>query len=135
MGYADIFKNAKTPKVKDLKGEFTVKLAVPYLPQIQFAGHQKVFPTNVSTKGGGINQFLGGLIKLGNFRIQPGPSELGDGLNVMKILYNHPDNPFFLKLLTDEIREVKPGYYLGRGILDIFGKKMNSFYFTVTKES
>lgn len=133
MNYKKLFKIGELPKVRDLKGSYIVRLAPPILPPIRLAGHQKYFPDHVASQGGGFNRFLG-LLKLGNFRIELGNSELSDGLTVLKIIYDHPKNPFFLRLLTDEIREIKPGHYLGRGIVNILGIKFNIFYFTVTKD-
>jgi hypothetical protein len=126
-----IFSNARTPKPENFSGEYAVKLVVPFLPDLRFLGHKKHIPDAGVEQGGGTNVFLN-RVRLGNFRMATEMSAY-DGLEVTKIIYDHPANPIFMRPLTDEIREVNPGYYLCRGIYSIVGKPVLIMYFTLTK--
>ena len=126
-----VFSDAGIPMPEDFRGEYAVKLIVPLLPALRFLGHKKNIPASGIEQGGGTNVFLN-RVKLGNFRMATGLSAY-DGLEVIKIIYDHPANPIFLRLLTDEVREVSPGYYMCRGIYNIAGKPVRIMYFTLTK--
>jgi hypothetical protein len=126
-----MFSNAGVPKPEDFLGEYAVKLVVPFLPDLRFFGHKKHIPDAGVEQGGGTNVFLN-RVKVGNFRMAAGMSAY-DGLEVAKIIYDHPANPVFMRPLTDEIREVEPGYYMCRGIYNIAGKPLLIMYFTLTK--
>jgi hypothetical protein len=132
MDHELVFKHAKVPDPDDLQGYYAVKLVTSWTPDIRFFGQKKYFPQNVAREGGGYN-YLFDRIRLGNFRIEVGPSAFGDGLQVMKIIYDHPSNPGILSRLTDEVRQVGTGYYFCRGIYDFFGRPKNVMYFTLTK--
>ena len=131
MNYKERFENARVPDVGDFSGKYAVKLVVPLIPAIRFFGHFKFFP-NLAAGEKGYNCFLG-LVKLGAFRMERGPSTLPDGLDVMKIIYDDPSNPLPLRLLTDEVREERPGFYFCRGAFNILGKIKNIMYFTLEK--
>jgi hypothetical protein len=131
MTFPATFDDALPRNPEDLSGEYAVHLVAWYLPiPIRFFGHKKVFRQD-SAGTTGYNSFLGGLVKTGHFQVERGAA--ADGAEVTKISYDVPRNPFFMRLLTDEVRETKPGQFLGRGMMNIFGKPRNVFWFTVTK--
>jgi len=130
MSLSEDFRLGAVPDIADLKGDFVVKLVTERLPAIRFFSHFKSFSYNI-TRGMGFNSFLG-FIKVGRFRVEMGRSDLSDGLEVLKIIYDTPENPFFIRPLVDELRQICPGTYLGRGIYSIAGRKLKVFYFTVT---
>ncbi len=80
----------------------------------------------------GHNEFLGGLVRAGRFRVSRGAA--ADGADVTQIIYDTPKNPRFMRGLTDEVRETAPGRFLGRGMMELAGRARNVFWFTVTKE-
>ena len=131
MNCKNIFRNASIPKPENFHGEYAVKLITPFLPDLRFFGHKKHIPDGGASQGGGTNVFLD-RVKLGNFRMATDTSDY-DGLEVTKIIYDHPANPFFLRRLTDEVREVNPGYFMCRGIYNLAGKPVRIMYFTLTK--
>ncbi|MCP4122049.1 MAG: hypothetical protein GY751_09875 [Bacteroidetes bacterium] len=131
MSLNEDFQLGTTPEITDFNGDFVVKLEVPVLPAIRFLGHNKHFPSGIEI-GGGYNPFLG-FFKIGKFRIEKGKSELDDELEVLKIIYDSIENPFFIRPLVDELRQISPDCYLGRGIYTIFGRRLKVFYFTVIK--
>jgi hypothetical protein len=66
--------------------------------------------------GGGVNRIcVPGLIgrqELFPFTSSIGPS-LFDGWPTLRIDYDRPDNPWFMRRIHDEIRELEPGLFLG----------------------
>ena len=126
------FAAGSTPSATELKGYFAVRLVTGILPDIRFFSHCKFFPEDVAVKGGGFNEFLG-LIKIGNFITEQTLSILGDGQQVLRINYNRPGNPFWLKGLNDELKMLRPGFYLGRGVFRLGSYALNTFYFTVER--
>jgi len=127
------FINASTPETDELQGHYAVRLVTGFLPGIRFFSHRKFFPDDVALKRGGYNEFLG-RIRIGNFKIEPAKSILGDGQQVMRVNYNGPGNPFWLRPLNDELKKVREGYYLGRGIYIVAGRAFNTFYFSLEPE-
>jgi len=127
------FERASTPDPTELRGYFEVRLVTGILPDIRFFSHRKFFPEDVESQGGGYNEFLG-LIRIGNFKIEVADSILGDGQTVLRVNYNRQGNPFWLKPLNDELKKIRDGYYLGRGIYSIGGYAFNTFYFSLEKQ-
>jgi len=132
MGFRNQFDAAVAKNPDEIAGEYAVHLVAAFLPKpLRFLGQKKVFrqtPSGII----GYNSFLGGLIKAGHFRVERGESV--DGTDVTKIIYNNPKNPFFIRPLTDEVRETSPGHFLGRGMVKVGKMARNVFWFTVTKE-
>lgn len=132
MSFKDEFATATARDPDSLAGDYAVHLVASFLPgPLRFLGHRKVF-TRTEDGVGGYNAFLGGRLKTGSFRVERGVAE--DGAEVTKIIYDSPKNPFFMRPLTDEVRETAPGTFLGRGMMQIAGRARNLFWFTVTKE-
>ena len=130
MKYKKRFEASGVPKIEDFSGRYAVRLVMPVVPDIRFFGHFKFVP-DLGAGERGWNSFWGG-IRLGAFRMERGKSSL-DGLEVVKIIYDDPSNPFFLKVLTDEVREERPGFYFCRGVFDVAGKPVIGMYFTMEK--
>ena len=128
----EAFAAGTTPLSKELKGYYAVRLVTGILPDIRFFAHRKFFPDDVATKGGGYNEFLG-LIRIGIFITEQAQSILGDGQQVLRINYNRPGNPFWLKALNDELKMLQPGFYLGRGVFRLGSYALNTFYFSVER--
>ncbi len=67
--------------------------------------------------GRGINRVqLGGRHQLFPFRTATGPSEL-DGGPCVRLDYDLPVNPRIIRAIHDEVREVRPGLFLGPAML------------------
>ena len=131
MSLTDNFDHAAARNPDDLAGEYAVHLVGRFLPMpVRFFGHKKVFERSAQGVTG-YNAFLGGLVKTGRFRVARGAA--ADGADVTQIIYDTPENPFFMRPLTDEVRETAPGTFLGRGMMKIAGKARNVFWFTVSK--
>ncbi len=135
LGYHSLkeaFAAGSTPAATELNGYYAVRLVTGFLPDIRFFSHRKFFPDEVATKGGGYNEFLG-LVRIGNFITEQSQSILGDGQKVLRINYNRPGNPFWLKPLNDELKMLQPGIYLGRGVYRLGSLALNTFYFSVER--
>ncbi len=136
MRLKEQFAQGETPESKELRGYYDVSLVTGLLPEIRFFGHRKFFPDDVDQENespGGYNEFLG-FIRIGSFKISVMDSILGDGQKVLHINYNRKGNSYLVRPLNDELKRVRDGYYLGRGIFDILGFKFNSFYFSVKRK-
>lgn len=132
MRFTDQFDTAAARDPDALVGRHAVHLVARFLPvPVRFFGHTKVFERTADGITG-YNAFLGGRVKTGRFRVDRGAAE--DGAEVTQIIYDTPANPFFMRPLTDEVRETAPGTFLGRGMMRIAGKARNVFWFTVTRE-
>jgi hypothetical protein len=128
------FASGSVPEATELNGYYAVRLVTGLLPDIRFFSHCKFFPADVAVQGGGFNEFLG-LIKIGNFITESAVSILGDGQQVLRINYNRPGNPFWLKGLNDELKKLEEGFYLGRGVYRLGPFAVNTFYFSVERIS
>lgn len=54
---------------------------------------------------------------------------LADNIDVLKIDYNIPQNPFWLRFILDEIVEISSGKYLGKVHINFFGLPFSLGYF------
>jgi hypothetical protein len=70
--------------------------------------------TPLSEDGGeGINRVFSDRLTLFRFTTKIAPSR-HDGQPTFELDYDHPGNPWFIRRIEDEIREVSPGLYLGQ---------------------
>ena len=130
------FAESPPPDPEELHGYYAVRLMTGILPPLRFFGHRKFIPADATAPepgGGGFNEFLG-KIRIGSFMIEPADSILGDGQQVLRINYNRPGNPFWLRPLNDELKKIDVQSYLGRGVFRLFGLTFTSFYFSVERE-
>jgi hypothetical protein len=110
---------------------YPVYLVAPLIPHIRFFRHCKYFE-KINDRITGYNQFLG-LLKIARFRVETGNSLSDQNMEVIRIVYDHPSNPFFVRLLVDEIRQVGPDEYLGQGMYRIMGKAFRAFWFLIKR--
>ena len=69
-------------------------------------------------RGEGINRVLVDRLRLYRFETFIGRSRAG-AFDALQLDYDRPDNPFFIRPIRDEIRELSPGLYLGQAWLQI----------------
>jgi hypothetical protein len=127
------FRAGTAPKDAVIDGVWAVRAWLGPLPSFRAFGHCKEF----RREGGkivGNNRFLGGL-RTGYFYLDHGVSALGDGLEVIKIVYDVPQNPAVMRWLTDEVRFVAENELLGRGVMKFPGVQQprQVFWFTVRR--
>ena len=61
-----------------------------------------------------------------------GPSR-ADGGVAFQLDYDNSDNPFFIRAIKDEVRQVAPGLFLGQAYLMLLGKPRLVLYFALAK--
>ncbi len=89
----------------------------------------KVFDANKQT---GVNKFVDGQRYVFKTSIANGLRD--KNLKVLRIDYNQPGNPWWLKFVVDEIVETSPGHYLGKVHLKVIpGMTFTLTYFELTK--
>jgi hypothetical protein len=132
MNCKKIFDEGALPRIEDLIGVFRVSLVGRFLPSLCVCGHRKVFLPGAHSGPTGHNRFLG-FIKIAYFEADIGESLIVPGEMVLRIMYRNHKNAFFIRALTDEVRQTAPGEYIGRGVYDICGKRFRIFYFTISK--
>jgi hypothetical protein len=127
------FRAGTAPKDAAIVGVWAVRAWFGPLPSFRAFGHCKEFRREGSSIVGN-NRFLGGL-QTGHFYLDHGISNLGDGLEVIKIVYNVPRNPPVMRWLTDEVRFVADNELLGRGVMQLPGitQPIQVFWFTVRR--
>jgi hypothetical protein len=69
-------------------------------------------------KGEGINRVFVDRLRLYKFETFIGRSRAG-AFDALQLDYDRPSNPFFIRPIRDEIRELSPGLYLGQAWLEI----------------
>ena len=69
-------------------------------------------------RGEGINRVVLDRFRLYRFETFIGRSRAG-AFDALQLDYDRPDNPFFIRPIRDEIRELSPGLYLGQAWLEI----------------
>lgn len=106
----------------DLKGRM---LAVPLLPDWltrgprawartgSFPWRGKSFQPHSRDEGEGINRVVSDRWKLFRFTTKITPSR-HDQRPALELDYDHGSNPWFIRRIEDEIRELSPGLYLGQ---------------------
>lgn len=67
------------------------------------------------------------------FTTREEPSVL-DGKPCVLLDYDHPENPWFIRRIRDELREVSPGLYLGPALLRAGGQHTCILFFSVDKQ-
>jgi hypothetical protein len=129
--YGKKFRDGWVPEPLDLDGKYRVYLVAPLLPRMRVLLQRKVFE---NLQGGitGINEFLH-FIHVAKFRVEKGKSLSDADLDVIRIVYDDPSNPFFVRPLVDEIRQIGPEEFLGQGMFTVFGRVVWAFWFLVRK--
>jgi hypothetical protein len=85
----------------------------------------------VAERGEGINRVISDRWKLYRFETFVGPS-LEDGRDAIQLDYDHKENPFFIRVIKDEIRELAPGLWLGQAWLNVGQAPKLALYFGLT---
>lgn len=124
-----LYERATLPRLDAISGDLRGRmLAVPAVPSLvsalpcawartrSFPWRGKSFAPHGSERGQGDNRVALDAIHLFRFETFAGPSR-HDGAPAVQLDYDHPGNPFFIRRIEDEIRELSPGVYLGQAWL------------------
>jgi hypothetical protein len=127
----DLYRRARTPSVADVEGDLrgrmlAVRGAGPFWAvRLRAFARWKRFPWRGKSfrsldggRGEGINRVFGDTRPRRWFRFETfvGRSRAG-AFDAVQLDYDNPDNPFFIRAIKDEVREVSPGVFLGQAYL------------------
>lgn len=130
-----LYESATLPVLGAIRGDLRGRmLAVPALPPAvtalpcawartsTFPWRGKSFTPRGEGRGEGVNRVVLDRWHLFRFETRVSPSR-HDGRDAIELDYDRPGNPFFIRAIEDEIREVAPGLFLGQAWLRVAGRK------------
>lgn len=137
----ELYRHARVPRLGDVQGDLRGRmLAVPALrgtvaaavaafaASRRFPWRGKTFVPHDDTRGEGFNRVVSDRFRLYRFETSIGPSRAGD-FDAVQLDYDLPENPFFIRPIEDEIRELSPGLYLGQAHLRLGAETHLVLYF------
>jgi len=140
----ELYRAARVPRLTEVAGDLRGRmLAVPSLSgrtaaavrafagSDRFPWRGKSFRPFDDARGEGINRVVLDRFRLYPFHTFIGPSKAGD-FDAVQLDYDLPENPFFIRAIRDEIRELSPGLYLGQAHVRIGGTYRLWLYFGLT---
>ena len=86
--------------------------------------------TRATGRGNGINRVFVDGNKWFRFETFVGKSRAGD-FDAVQLDYDNADNPFFIRAIKDEIRELRPGLYLGQAYIVTGSTALLALYFAL----
>ena len=141
-----LYRGARVPRLEDVRGDLRGRmLAVVDLPSVlrgpvrAFAGSDafpwrgKSFQPRDAHAGEGVNRVFSDRLRLFTFGTFVGPSRAG-AFEAVQLDYDRPSNPFFIRAIKDEIRELRPGLWLGQAWLHAGGTDRLVLYFGLTSD-
>jgi len=140
---AALYADARVPDLDAIRGNLRGRmLTVSVLPPAwsalarvwagsdAFPWRGKSFSPLGSGRGRGINRVFSERVRLWNFDTFVGPSRAGD-FDAVQLDYDLPENPFYIRPIKDEIREVRPQLYLGQAYLQLSSAAHLALYFAL----
>jgi hypothetical protein len=144
---AALYSSARVPRLADVTGALRGRmLAIVGLPGLLaapvrafaassvFPWRGKSFAPRDGEHGDGINRVFSDRFTLFGFTTFVGPSRAGD-FAAVQLDYDHPDNPFFIRAIKDEIRELRPGLWLGQAYLAVGKTERLVLYFGLSSHT
>jgi hypothetical protein len=125
---AALYAAATVPSLGDLMGDLRGRMlawhGVSGLPAqaLRALGRWQRFPWRGKTfrgageRGEGDNRVFADRLHLFQFETSIGPSRAG-AFDAVHLDYDRPPNPFFIRAIHDELRQLRPGLYLGQAYL------------------
>jgi hypothetical protein len=142
-----LYAEARVPPVDALRGDLRGRmLAVTVVPpgwsaaariwagSDAFPWRGKSFAPLGATEGRGINRVFNDRTRLFAFETSIGPSRAGD-FDAFQLDYDLPENPFFIRRIKDEIREIGSGLYLGQAYWHTSRQDHLVLYFALASRS
>jgi len=142
-----LYAGAKTPRVADLTGDLRGRmLALVAAPRWLFWwaslwARTSFFPWLGKSfraegtdpgRGTGINRVFTDKIRWFRFDTFIAPSRAGN-FEAFQLDYDNRDNPFFIRAIKDEVRELRPGLFLGQAYLKTKRGEILVLYFGLEK--
>src|SRR5947207_3516612 len=144
-----LYVGARTPAVADLTGDLRGRmLALVAIPSWLFfwaslLARTRFFPWlgksffaegPGAARGTGINRVFTDRIRWFKFDTFIAPSRAGD-FDAFQLDYDNPGNPFFIRAIKDEVRELRPGLFLGQAYLKTKKREILMLYFGLEKKT
>ena len=98
----------------------------------RFPWRGKSFSPLGAERGEGINRIFTDGIRLFRFETFVGRSRAGS-FDAVQLDYDLPGNPFFIRAIKDEIRELRPGLWLGQAYAQLRGEPHLVLYFGLSQ--
>lgn len=143
---AALYRDAAVPSVEDLDGDLEGRMLVgPVGPRLaavmRAAGGWKRFPwlgksfrATSAGRGEGVNRVFTDKIKLFKFETFVGKSRAGD-FDAVQLDYDLASNPGVIRAIKDEVRELKPGLWLGQAYAMVRGRPRLALYFALARRA
>jgi hypothetical protein len=144
----ELYRGASTPSIRSVQGDLRgrmlaaqgargliFRLLRAFAAWRRFPWRGKSFTALSDSRGEGINRVFGDVKPSRWFRFETSiaRSRAGD-FDAFQLDYDNPGNPFFVRAIKDELREVSPGLYLGQAYVMWFGKPRLAIYFGLTSQ-
>ena len=130
--YKSRFLRGVIPENINLLGTYKAYLHAPFFPKINFLNYQKKF-----TKDGeslkGMNSIIG-VDEIGYFNVKVAESFLFEGVDVIQLDYNLPQNPKRLRRHTDELRQINQNEYMGVGVHHLKNTDIWALWFSIHRQ-
>jgi hypothetical protein len=144
-----LYAQASTPALADVAGDlrgrmlattvlggvlggWPAKLARAWASSERFVWRGKSFAPKTDAEGEGINRVALDRLRLFRFETFIGPSRAGS-FDALQLDYDLPSNPFFIRAIKDELRQLRPGLWLGQAYLLARGRETLVLYFGLTE--
>lgn len=141
-----LYASASVPEIEDVAGALRGRLlAVRGLPAAiarplrrwasssRFPWRGKTFRPIDPARGRGKNRVVSDRFELYPFVTFIGKSNAGD-FDALHLDYDLPENPFFIRPIRDEIRELSPGLWLGQAYLALSSGMRLVLYFGLSRD-
>lgn len=138
-----LYREARTPAIQEVRGDLIGRmLPAPAANRVvqnamRRLARQSFFPWKGKTfaprdlhSGEGWNRVFTDKNRWFRFTTSIGPSRAGS-FDALHLNYDHPENPFFIRAIQDEIRTVAPGLWLGQAWLVVSGRAHLALYFAL----
>lgn len=112
------------PKVRGRAAELLRALAA----SDAFPWRGKSFRPHGEDAGEGVNRIFSDRLRRFRFTTSVGRSRAG-AFDAVQLDYDHPENPSFIRAIKDELRQLRPGLYLGQAYLHARGADRLVLYF------
>jgi hypothetical protein len=142
-----LYVGARVPRLDDVRGDLRGRMLATTVLNGRPAGVTKTFASSGAfpwrgksfmpsggLRGDGINRVVSDRWKLYRFETFIGRSRAGE-FDALQLDYDNRDNPFFIRPIKDEMRELSSGLWLGQAYLELRGKPTLVLYFGLTRQN
>ncbi|MEM7158487.1 MAG: hypothetical protein AAF799_36950 [Myxococcota bacterium] len=140
-----LYQRASVPALDEVRGDLrgrmlattvlggaAARFARSWASSNLFVWRGKSFMPGTTAEGEGINRVMVDRLRLFRFETFIGPSRAGD-FDALQLDYDLPENPFFIRPIKDELRQLRDGLYLGQAYLSLRGAETLVLYFGLTR--